>query len=161
MEINFWPPQFLKIVIFFQVRKFPPHKILLTWWKPHFNISYLCCTYPKNGWRVESPSCAFSLVVTAFFIHKFNCLTSSSKNFFPVATLSSQWANSERSTVASPIPSSEHIPRRAMCISKTDLQLPRHLREWKEYEGSGSTIIYFVFLWHDKFQWLITFYQNT
>lgn len=110
---------------------------------------------------MESQSCAFSLVVAAFFIHKFNCLTLSSNNFFPVATLSSQWTNTERSTVAFLIPCYEHIPRRVMCMSKIDLQLPRHLKEWKEREGSGWTAIYFVFLQRDKFQWLPAVYQST
>lgn len=110
---------------------------------------------------MESQSCAFCLVVAAFFIHKFNCLTLSSENFFPVTTLSSQWANTERSTVASLIPCYEHILRRVMCICKMDLQSPRQLKEWKEHEGSGWTVIYFVFLWPDKFQWLPALYQST
>lgn len=74
----------------------------------------------------------------------------SSKNLFPVATLSNQWANTERSRVASLIPCHEHLPRQVMHISKINPQLSRHLKESKQYEGGVWSIICLPVAWQNS-----------
>lgn len=93
-----------------------------------------CSQRMEKKWKVNPMLSACSC---SFFIYKSNQMSLSSNNFFSSVTLSNQWANTGRSRDASLISCHEHLLKTAISTSKIGSQLPRHLKEWKQYKEGG------------------------